>query len=143
MADLVIAAASVRAIERPGHRNKIISLPTEEALVAGQWARIDPTTGKATAGKATAAPEARPGGIVLRTPEAIGGTVEIITEGLVSVGNALSGLAYDAAVYLSDTDATLADGTGTVTYEVGRVFPVFGAGAGVPDKVLELYGKGN
>ncbi len=56
-----------------------------------------------------------------------GQAVTVIREGLVDVGNALSALAIGAAVYLSDTDGTLADTAGTVSTIVGRVVPGWGA----------------
>ena len=57
------------------------------------------------------------------------------TEG--PVGFALTALAYDAIVYLSDTDKKLADAAGTVSTIVGRVIPVPATTLGTAyDKVL-------
>jgi hypothetical protein len=45
-------------------------------------------------------------------------------------------MAFDAPVYLSDTDATLADTAGTVSTVIGRVVP--GWNATTADKLLLL-----
>ncbi len=129
MANLTISAIRpVTVIER-------FTGPAAEAITAGQYVRLNVTTGKIELGNATTTAEARRGGLA-ETSVGAGQTVSVIRKGLVDVGNALSALAYDADVFLSDTDATLADAAGTVSLVVGTVFPVWGATAA--DKVLRL-----
>lgn len=119
MADLALVTADrlriVESIEQ-------MTLPAAEAVSAGQAVRLDTTTGKFTKGNATLAAEARIYGIATHTVVA-GQPVTAIRQGVVA-GHDLSALAYDAAVYLSDTDGTLADAAGTVSTVVGRVIPV-------------------
>lgn len=59
--------------------------------------------------------------------------VSLLTRGHVG-GFDLSGLAYDALVYLSNTAGALADAAGTMTVPVGRVVPMSDA-----DKTKVLF----
>lgn len=131
MADLTVAEADVapaRVIEQ-------LTAPAGEALVAGQYARLDTATGKLTRGNGTAAGEARAGGIVLSTVAA-GETATIVRKGILDLGDALDALTYDDDVFLSDTDGVLADTAGTVSLIVGTVVP--GWGVTTPDKLLRV-----
>lgn len=96
--------------------------PAVEAITAGQWVRLDPSTGKIALGKATDLNEAAPGGIAL-SAAAAGAVLTVVTAGIVDIGDALGTINFGANIYLSDTDGTLADGTGTKTKVVGRVEP--------------------
>jgi predicted RecA/RadA family phage recombinase len=98
-----------------------MTLPAAEAIVAGAAVRMDVSSGKFTNANGTLAAEARIYGVALKTVAA-GEPVTAIRKGVMD-GHALSGMAYDAAVYLSDTDGTLADAAGTVSTVVGRVIP--------------------
>ena len=109
--------------------------PAVEAITVGQWVRLDPSTGKIALGKATTEAEAAQGGIALHAA-AIGDTVTVVRQGLVDLGEALAGMNHGALVYLSDTDGTLADATGTVTKVVGEVAP--GWGGTTADKLLRI-----
>lgn len=111
------------------------SAPAAEAIEAGAPVRFDTSTGKFTNANGTTAPEARVFGIALKSvPAGMGLTV--LKKGIVD-GFALAALAYDAAVYLSDTDGTLADTAGTVSVVVGRVVPGFATTLGTAaDKLL-------
>lgn len=112
-----------------------MTLPAAEAITAGQAVRIDTTSGKFTLAKGTEAGEARIYGIAVKTTAA-GMPVTAIRKGVLE-GYNLSGDAYDAPVYLSDTDGTLAQGNGTVTVVVGRVIPATAAALGAAyDKLL-------
>ena len=106
-----------------------------EAISAGSAGRID-TAGKATNANGTASGEARPYGIATKTVAA-GEPVTLIKRGKFD-GFTFS-QAYDASIYLSDTDGRLADAAGTVSVVVGRVIPgnaqVIGSS---PDKLLEV-----
>lgn len=112
-----------------------MTLPTDEAVTAGQAVRLSTTTGKFTKAKGTDAAEARIYGVATKTVAA-GEPLTAIRKGVMD-GFALSGLDYDAPVYLSDTDGTLADAAGTVSVEIGRVIPGTGTTLGTAfDKIL-------
>ncbi len=98
-----------------------MTLPAAEAITAGNAVRIDTAAGTFTKAKATEAAEARIYGLAVKTVAA-GLPVTAIRKGVMD-GFDLTGMNYDAAVYLSDTDGTLADGAGTVSTVVGRVIP--------------------
>lgn len=100
--------------------------PSAEAINAGQYARLNTTTGKIELGNASSVAEARDGGIAITTAEVAGQPVTVVRQGIVDLGAALDSLAYDADVYLSDTDGTLADAAGTVAKRVGTVVPAWG-----------------
>jgi len=105
-----------------------------EAISAGAPVRFDTTTGKYTNANGTAAGEARVFGIATATVAA-GGNLTAIRKGILD-GFTFS-QAYDAAIYLSDTDGRLADAAGTVSVVVGRVISAFGQVIGTAaDKLL-------
>lgn len=112
--------------------------PAAEAIAVGQRCRFDATTGQITLGNATAAAEARRGGIAVHAA-AIGETVTIINQGLVDVGEALAALAFGALVYVSDTDGGFADAAGTVSVIAGQVVPAWGSPTA--DRLLWLLGN--
>ena len=119
MADIALVTANrVRVVESLEQ----MTLPAAEAITAGMPVRIDTTTGRFTAGNATVAGEARIYGIATQTvPAGLG--VTAIRRGVMDGWN-FDAMAYDAAVYASDTDGRLADAAGTVaTAIVGRVIP--------------------
>jgi hypothetical protein len=118
MADIALVTANrVTVVESTIQ----MTLPAAEAITAGQAVRLDTSSGKFTKANGTDAAESRIYGIATRTVVA-GEAVTAIRKGVID-GHALSGLDYDAAVYLSDTDGALADAHGTVTVAVGRVVP--------------------
>lgn len=98
-----------------------LTLPAAEAITAGMAMRLDTSTGKFTKANASAAGEARVKWIAVKTVSA-GEPVTGIKCGVLD-GYDLSGLAYDADVFLSDTDGRVADAAGTVSTKVGRVIP--------------------
>jgi hypothetical protein len=91
------------------------------AISAGQPVYVD-SNGVAQLGDASAAGTATVKGLALQTVGAAQG-LNILKEGHVE-GCGVSGLAYSALVYLSDTAGALADGAGTVTKVIGSVVPV-------------------
>lgn len=111
-----------------------LTLPLGETLAVGDAVRID-TTGKFTGANGSTTTENRIYGILVsKDPAGAVGTA--IRKGVVD-GFALTALAYDAIVYLSDTDKTLADGAGTVSTIVGRVIPATATTTGTAyDKIL-------
>jgi hypothetical protein len=114
-----------------------LTLPTAETVHPGQAARLDTSNGKLTKSNGTTAPEARLLGIATGGVANVAGLpVTVIRKGVVD-GYDLSGLAYDAPVYLSDTDGALADAAGTVSVVVGRVIPATAVNLGTAnDKLL-------
>jgi hypothetical protein len=97
------------------------TLPAAEAITAGMAVRIDVTNGKFTKANGTTAAEARIYGIATRTVPA-GGAVTAIRKGVMD-GWAMAAMAYDAAVYLNDTDGRIGTAAGTVSTVIGRVMP--------------------
>lgn len=116
MADLAVSTAGkIRIVE------SIIqfTLPAAEAITAGDIVRLDTTNGKVTKANGSSAGEARVLGIATKSVAA-GLPVTCIRKGVLD-GFDLSALAFDAAVYASDTDGRVADAAGTVSVVVGRV----------------------
>lgn len=134
MADLTLVTATklevVESIEQ-------MTLPTAEVCSPGQAVRIDTTTGNFTKANGSAAGEARIYGIVVGgVPNVAGQPVTAIRKGVVD-GYDLSAIAYDAAIYLSDTDGALGTTAGTVSTVVGRVIPATSQPLGTAnDKLL-------
>lgn len=94
------------------------------------------TDGTVTPANGTDATESNFAGFATVESDRVGQAITVIRDGLLDVGNALSALAFGAAVYLSDTDGTLADSAGTVSVIVGRVVP--GWGSATADKLLRV-----
>ena len=134
MADLVLVTANklevVESIQQ-------FTLPTAEVCNPGQAARLDTANGKFTKSNGSSAAEARSLGVVVGGKANVAGEpVTAIKKGVID-GYDLSGLAYDAPVYLSNTDGALADAPGTVSVVVGRVIPGTSTTLGTPyDKLL-------
>lgn len=141
MANLTITATDVAFVLIDTHDGtETFTAPSEEALNAGQFARLNTSTGFMALGNATTSTEAGAGGerrgIAINTIAA-NETTTFVKKGLLNVGTALSGMAYGASVYLSDTDGTLADADdGTTTVIVGEVVP--GYASTTPDKLLKV-----
>lgn len=113
-----------------------MTLPSAEAITAGAPVREDTTTGRFTNSNGTTAPEARVYGIATRTVAA-GEPVTAIRRGVLD-GFTFS-QAYDAAIYVSDTDGRLGDAAGTVSTVVGRVIPGTATTLGTAyDKLLSV-----
>lgn len=129
MADLNITDA------RPVEVVEQFTGPLAEAATPGTYVRLSVTTGMIEKGNATNAAEARKGGILISGGVA-GQAVTAVKRGIVDVGNALSAVAYDADVFLSNTDGKLADAAGTVSSIVGKVIPAWGATTA--DKLLRV-----
>lgn len=114
-----------------------MTLPAAEAITAGMAVRLDTTNGRFTKANGTSAAEARIWGIATKTV-ASGMPVTAIRKGVMD-GWDLSGLNYDAAVYLSDTDGRLGDANGTVNVAVARVIPGTSTTLGTAyDKILSV-----
>ncbi|HEY3312020.1 MAG TPA: hypothetical protein VGK00_10305 [Anaerolineales bacterium] len=131
MANLALkTAARVEVVESLEQ----MTLIAAEAIIPGQAVRLDTASGKFTLANGTVAAEARIWGIAVGTHTiAAGMPVTAVRRGV------LDGFtipqAYDAAIYLSDTDGMLADAAGTVSTVVGRVIP------GANELLGVAYGK--
>lgn len=112
-----------------------VTAPVGEAVTAGQYVRFNTSTGKLELGNGSSSGEAAKGGLAL-TSAVAGETVTAVISGLVDIGNALSSINFNASVYLSDTDGTLADAAGTSSRVVGRVYPAWGYTSA--DKLLKV-----
>lgn len=136
MTDIALSTAGEVAVVFP-LKAEIISLTAAVALTAGLPVYID-ANGKAGIADANGSPPInRFRGIALENVGA-GQTVDIIVKGVVA-GYAVSGLAYDAPVYLSDSAGLLADSAGTTSLVVGHVLPMNEA-SGTFSKVLYVTG---
>ena len=131
MADLaLVSSGKVRVVESVIQ----MTLVAAETITAGEAVRID-TAGKFTGSNGTTTTENRIYGIA-KVSVAAGRPVTAIRKGVLD-GFDVSGMAYDAIVYLSDTDGTLATSAGTVSTIVGRVIPANSPVLGTsPDKLL-------
>ena len=136
MADITIDQAKVEAEEVI---EKSSSIPVGEALERGDYAIIDPASGRLVKGSGADAAGSRDGGLVLKGQSVVGLPAAILRKGTMWMGDALAALAFDSDVLLSDTgglSATPADSTtGKV---VGTVVPVFTKADGTADKMLRV-----
>lgn len=106
-----------------------------ETMAQGDVARLDTTNGTFTGANGTTTGEAAAPLFILLNGGIAGEYVTGVRKGKIA-GFDLSGLNFSAAVYLSDTDKTLADAAGTVSTVVGRVIPATGNAAVPFDKIL-------
>lgn len=116
MANIALAVADkVEVVGIPVQQH---TAPAAEAITAGAPVRFDTSNGKFTNANGTTTAEARVWGIATRTVVA-NEALTAVRKGLMD-GFTFS-QAYDAAIYLSDTDGRLADAAGTVSTVIGRV----------------------
>lgn len=116
---------------------KQMTLPAAEAITAGAPVRLDTTTGKWTNANGTTSGEARVWGIATRTVVA-GEALTAVRNGVMD-GFDLSGMNYDANVFVGDADGRLDTAAGTVSTIVGRVIPATATPLGTAfDKVLSV-----
>jgi hypothetical protein len=138
MGNLTIDATAVRLVR--GSDEVLLTAPMGEAGTAGQYFRLNTTTGKLEKGNGTTTGEVGTvGGILLDTVATINLTGTIALRGskaILDLGEAVAALAFDASVFLSDTDATLADTAGTVSTVLAKVVP--GWNATTADKLVML-----
>jgi hypothetical protein len=132
-----VALTTAARVEIVGAPAIQLTLPCVEAIAAGDAVRIDTTTGKWTKSNGSSAGEARVWGIATRAAAA-GEAVTAIRKGVMD-GFALTALAYDAAIYLSDTDGRLSTVAGTVSTVLGRVIAGTSTTLGTAyDKILSV-----
>lgn len=124
MTDLVIDATRVKVV-RAGAGEHQHTAPALEAITAGQYIRLDPSTGKFRLGNGTTATEVGEG-YIAGNSAAIGEPVTGYQAPVVmDLGDALAALNFADPVYVSDTDATLGTTAGTVSKVAGTVVPGF------------------
>ncbi len=112
-----------------------MTLVAAETILAGAPVRID-TAGKFTNSNGTTTTENRVWGVGTRSVIA-GEALTAVRRGVLD-GFTFS-QAFDAPIYLSDTDGTLADAPGTVSTAVGRVIPGTATTLGTAfDKLLSV-----
>jgi len=110
-----------------------MTLPAAEAIVAGAPVRIE-SAGKFTNGNGTSTTENDVYGIATKSVAA-GEPVTAIRKGVLD-GFTFS-QAYNALIYVSDTDGRLGDAAGTASKVVGRVIPAWAVTLGTAaDKLL-------
>ncbi len=133
MALIALTTANRVEIVRPLQSETFVAA---EAITAGAPVRIDTATGKATNANGTLAAEARVWGIATRTVVA-GEAVTVVRRGILD-GFAFT-QAYDAEIFVSDTDGRLGDIAGTVSTRVGRIVPGMATTLGTAyDKLLSV-----
>lgn len=127
---------AIDVVKKPAHDDQS-TYPAAEAITAGAPIRLDTTSGRFTNANGTLAAEARVTHIATRTVlagEPLTGVRACTLDGYV-----LDALAYDAPVYLSDTDGRLDTVAGTVSVVIGRVVPGFAVTLGTAaDKLLDV-----
>ena len=135
MANIALVAANTVAIVESIHQ---MTLPAAEVIVPGAPVRLDVSTGRFTNANGTTAAEARVWGIATGKHATVAGTpLTAIRRGVIDGYNFTQ--AYDAAIYLSDTDGTLGDTAGTVSTVIGRVIPATATTLGTAyDKLLSV-----
>jgi len=135
MANIALATANTVSIVESIHQ---MTLPAAEAITPGAPVRLDTSTGKFTNANGSSSGEARVWGIATgKKAIPAGWPVTVIRRGVLD-GFTFS-QAYDAAIYLSDTDGRLADAAGTVSTVVGRVIPATANLTGASyDKLLSV-----
>jgi hypothetical protein len=131
MADIAVATAGrIHIVESIQQKTLVCT----EAVVAGAPVRIH-TDGKWTNANGSTAGEARVWGIATNSAAA-GIPVTAVRRGTLD-GFTFS-QAYDAAIYVSDTDGRLGDTAGTVSTIVGRVVPGTAVVGTTYDKLLSV-----
>ena len=119
MADKEVVAANVNVVFP--EMAEIVSVKLDEATTAGQTLHLT-AGGDYALADANVSGERQVRGIALEGGAA-GEFVSMLRYGIVA-GFVISGMAYDAILYQSDTAGALADGVGTVTVPVGLVVPL-------------------
>lgn len=120
MADLALTTTKIGRVFP--EKDIVFDFIAAAAITPGAAVYIN-SSGKVALADASAAGTARVLGIALNGAGA-GQAVSVLIRGHL-YGFTLSGLAYDAAVYLSDTNTgILADAAGTTSVKVGRCYPL-------------------
>jgi len=129
MSDIALTAAAIGRVDPT--KDEVYHALLAATVTAGQVVYLT-TAGTWDLGDGSATGTAQARGLALEGGGA-GQAVTIMKQGLVH-GFTLSGLAYDARLYLSNTAGALADAAGTVPVTMGRVWAMTDA-----DKTKVLY----
>ena len=133
--ELTITADDVHLVRATD--DQIWTGPMGEVGTAGQYFRLNTTTGKLEKGNATTTTELGNTYGILIDDAGLDKAGTIARPGaIIDLGDALDAVAFDAPIYVSDTDAAIATSAGTVSRVVGRVVPAFGSTTA--DKLLEV-----
>lgn len=135
MSTLTIVAAKVRIVRAADEHQH--TLPAGVALVAGNVAHPDPTTGFWALGNGSDAAHAADPHFITNSVAAAVTATGYKRPCLVDLGAALDGLNVGDKIYLAD-DGTLATTAGTVSVQVGTVVPAFATAQAGGDKLLRL-----
>lgn len=131
-----MSAITVTALDfMPVEVYEQLHAPAAEAIIRGQYIRLD-TDGKWALGNGTTTGELGSTWGLAGDTVVAGEGVTCFIDAIVNIGNGLSALAFDAPVYIGDTDGTLDTAAGTVSRVVGRVVP--GWAATTADKLLKI-----
>lgn len=120
MSDITLTAAQIAPVNETEYTP--VTYIAGEAITVGQVMAIDTTTGKAYLADASTSARNNARAICTKGGGA-GQAVSGCQDGSM-FGFDLSGLSYDAAVYLSNTAGALATTAGDVSVVVGRVKPM-------------------
>jgi len=129
------ANRAVDMVKKPSHNDQATYVAAE-AIAEGAPIRIDTTNGRWTNANGTVVGEAASHIAMHRATagQSLTGVRRCLLDGYV-----LDALAYNAPVYVSNTDGRLGDTAGTVSQIVGRVVPGFATTLGTaPDKLLDV-----
>lgn len=125
MTALTITAADVHLVRADD--DQLLTLPVGEAHVAGQYVRLNTTTGKIELGNATSTTElGNTYGVAFEKGSVGQANTMALPGAILDLGDALSSLAFDAPIYANDADGSLGDAAGTSSRVVARVIPGFG-----------------
>lgn len=130
----IIGTVSALFVEKTRIRSQLAGAG---GLANGQLTYTDGTTGTALPTDGTNATKAVFRGVVVNAPAGAGYPVDVVEEGYVA-GFDVSGLAFGALLYVSDTPGVLSTTAGTNSSVVGRVAALTDKDsvAGKPSKVV-------
>ncbi len=120
MTDIVVTAAKVGLVDTQG--NDVYDGIAGASITAGQAVYFDATAGTLKLADANGSGTLQFRGIALNTVGA-GQAVSYVKRGRL-YGFAVTGLNYDAALYLSNTAGALGDSAGATSINCGRVVPL-------------------
>lgn len=126
MTDLTVTAAQVASVFPDGVRGtEIVQVVLAATVTAGQALYFN-SSGKADLADANGSGTLQVRGVALEGGGA-GQAISMLKRGYL-YGYTLTSLAYDAAVYVSNTAGALADGAGSTSIRVGHVAPLTDVG---------------
>jgi predicted RecA/RadA family phage recombinase len=134
MAAITVTPANVRIVEIV----EKITAPAAEAILAGSYVRLNTTSGKLEYGNGSSATEVGKMGFIATRSVAAGEALTAMKKGILDIGEALASTAFDAQIFVNDTDTSLGDAAGTTSKVVGVVWPGWATSTANADKVLRV-----